>query len=242
MPPVFRQGHDQPRCQDPAWRHPVRSDTRLSPGRLPSVRFSTSRSSEEPRVPFYGPATHLAPLSPDSIDSPPSRHEPPTRATPCSLGLPRGSPRWNSGKMLLTDFCNRRTTRAPEDCSITERAAFAAPTPRCLPPDRCEGRGPTSIRWLSPRGAGPPCGNPTPVGLTLDGAGPALVASGTVFRHVAFRRARRRTALSGWSPHRSVVFSDGAARTTSDAPCRSRRSRLPGAFEPGPPSPALLVK
>lgn len=56
---------------------------------------------------------------------PSSRNEPPRRATPRLRGLPLGLPRAGEEKMLLTDFCNRHTTRAPVDRPISEREAFA---------------------------------------------------------------------------------------------------------------------
>ena len=71
---------------------------------------------------------------------PSSRNERPRRATPRLRGLPLGLPRAGEEKMLLTDFCNRHTTRAPVDRPISEREAFAVtdryraslrPTVRC---------------------------------------------------------------------------------------------------------------
>jgi len=140
MPPVFRQGHDQPPCQDPARCHPVRGDAGPSPGRLPSVRSSTLRPSGEPRDPSYVRATLLAPFRPD----PSTRPRPRGRAKgPCYPAPPRFASRlasWSLGKMLLTDFCNRLTTRAPVNRSTTEHATFAASTSQVLPFHRCEVR------------------------------------------------------------------------------------------------------
>jgi hypothetical protein len=143
LPPVFRQGHDQSRCQGPARHHLVRDAAGRGPrtpsvGSMPNlavergvlpvpVTFATSSSH-----PFAGP-----------IDSASSRDEPRVCATPRALGLPRGSPRWSSGKMLLTDFCNRLTTRAPEHRSMTEHAAFTASTTQVLPDSPTWARGPS---------------------------------------------------------------------------------------------------
>lgn len=64
-------------------------------------------------------------LSPDVMKLPSSRNELPRRATPPLRGAPFGSPRSRERKMLLTDFCNRHTTRAPVDRSISGHEAFA---------------------------------------------------------------------------------------------------------------------
>ena len=85
-------------------------------------------------------AYSLRTLSPDAMKLPSSRNELPRRATPRLRGLPLGYPRLSEEKMLLTDFCNRHTTRAPVDRPISEREAFAVtdryraslrPTVRC---------------------------------------------------------------------------------------------------------------
>jgi hypothetical protein len=62
-------------------------------------------------------------------------------------------------KVLLTDLCNRLSTRAPVERSISGRAACAAPTAEFFP-DR--GR-------VLPCSARPSCDDPTPAESTLDG-------------------------------------------------------------------------
>jgi hypothetical protein len=97
-------------------------------------------------------ANRPAPFSPGTTKLASSETEPPCHATSrrrSRLWETRG----DAKKMLLTDFCNRLTTRAPVDHSILERVAFtdtdvrcallrpafpwtsapfAAPAPRCL--------------------------------------------------------------------------------------------------------------
>lgn len=104
----------------------------MSPGRLPSARFSTLRPSEESRGPCYVRAKLLAPLSPDSFgpSSSGTRRRPAlSRAASARLSVRLGCAK----KMLLTDFCNRLTKRAPVNRSITERTTCVALTPQALP-------------------------------------------------------------------------------------------------------------
>jgi hypothetical protein len=86
----------------------------------------------------YSPRT----LSPDAMKHPSSRNELPRRATPRLRGLPLGSPRSSEEKMLLTDFCNRHTTRAPVDRSISGHEAFAIT-------DRYRASLRPTVRWTS---------------------------------------------------------------------------------------------
>lgn len=53
------------------------------------------------------------------------KDEPPRRASPRSFRFASRRPVRCEDKMLLTDFCNRLTTRAPVDRPTLEREAFA---------------------------------------------------------------------------------------------------------------------
>lgn len=87
-------------------------------------------------------------------------------------------------KMLLTGFCNQRSTRVPALRSTSERRAETLPTAR-----------PSRPKPGERRGARPPCGDPAPVGGALDGAPPASVESRTC-PACAGRRHRRSGATS----------------------------------------------
>jgi hypothetical protein len=135
-------------ARTPLDTNPLEQVPGLSPGRLPSARFSTLRPSEEIRGPSYVLAKLLAPLSPDSFVAPSSRacrrFALPRSASVCLSAL-LGS----SGKMLLTDLCNRLTIRAPVNRSITERTTCVVPTPQALPlagGSKPKPRIPTSVR------------------------------------------------------------------------------------------------
>jgi hypothetical protein len=65
------------------------------------------------------------PLSPDAMKLPSSRNEPPRRATPRSFRLASRLTVQGEDRVLLSDFCNRLTSRAPVDRPIPEREAFA---------------------------------------------------------------------------------------------------------------------
>jgi hypothetical protein len=86
------------------------------------------------------------------------------------------APLENSKKMLLTDLCNRLTTRALVDRSITGLAACAAGDRWILPRPRDPPKRDALIRVL-PSGAEPPCGNSAPAGHAFDDASPASVVS-----------------------------------------------------------------
>jgi hypothetical protein len=76
--------------------------------------------------------------------------------------------------MLLADFCNRLTTRAPVDHLIPERVTFVSPTAAAAerePVGDC--------------GASPPCGDPAPGGARLTALAPASVH----FDHFSSRSA-----------------------------------------------------
>jgi hypothetical protein len=92
-PPGFRQKTNTPRRQDPVRRHPVRGNAALEP-RVPSVgSISTLRPSEAFHDPCYVRAKDLASVRPKRSPRP-VKGVGPLRATPCNLGLPRGSPWW----------------------------------------------------------------------------------------------------------------------------------------------------
>jgi hypothetical protein len=129
-PPSLEPGHHRgfrtvaPAAQDAFRRFDLRPY-----GRVERFRVYVS-------VRAYSPRT----LSLDAMKLPSSRNELPRPATPRVRGLPLGLPRVSEKKMLLTDFCNRHTTRAPVDRSISGHEAFAVtdryraslrPTVRC---------------------------------------------------------------------------------------------------------------
>jgi hypothetical protein len=198
----------------------------MSPGRLPSARFSTLRPSEESRDPFYvrakRPRTLVARL--DRLALVPDA--PPNRAIPHRLGLPFGSP-WRDGKDASyrpLQSTHDTSTRKPLDYRAHDlRRADPAGPPACRDPKPKPEYRPAFVL----RGAGPSCDNPTPVGLALDGAGPAWARRDTVSPRPLSRSAASGRPCLERPPHRSVFFSDDAARPTSDVPCRLRRSRFP---------------
>jgi len=98
----------------------------LSPGRLPSTRCSTLRASEALRVPCDVRAKVLAPFRPTRSKTHLRLDEPPRRATSHRLGCGLSANLDAAKKMLLADLCNRLTTRAPVNRSISRRAACAA--------------------------------------------------------------------------------------------------------------------
>ena len=115
-------------------------------------------------------------------------------------------------KMLLTDLCNRLTTRAPTNRSIAGHAAFAAIATGSFP-DRDR---------VLPGDAGPPRRDPAPASDALDGAHqlrpirsrplPFLCSEGT------FGGQHRLFAMP---PCRGVLDHEQSWRTVSDAPCRA---------------------
>lgn len=166
---------------------------------MPSVgSISILRSSEALRVPCHVRAKVLAPFRPMRVSA--SRRDPsPHRATPCNLGLPRGSPRWPGEDASL------RPLQPTVDTSTRRPFDFRARSLRCT--DRRmlplllsleSGRG-----RVLPCDAGPPCGNPTPAGRVLDGTPPASADPYTVL--LAFRLGRSGHRL--WRCHLGVAFS-----------------------------------
>lgn len=136
MPPVFRQGHDQSRCQDPTRHHPVRGDVGPEPRASSAssiLDLAVERRASSFLLRFVRSPSH--PCRPTrSVRPRPGRTADPRYPAPPRFAL--RLPSVGSGKMLLTDICNRRTTRALVNRSITERTAFAAPTPQSSRPPR----------------------------------------------------------------------------------------------------------
>lgn len=229
MPPVFRQGHDQSRCQDPTRHHPVRGD--VGPEPRASSASSILDLAAERRVSrsLLRSRDLLAPLLPDSFDSSSSRTR--RRLALSHSALVCLSARLGSvGKMLLTDLCNRLTIRALVNRSITEHTTCVVPTPQALP--------------LVVPGAETPNANERSSCVAPDRLStirPRLVSRLTArsqLQPVATRCAVSSSLESetsgrpcGCPPHRSVVFSDEAVRPTSDVPCRPRRFRFPDIAE-----------
>jgi len=91
--PVFRQEAVTHAARTPDDDARLKAKPLVSPGCLPSARYSTSRTSEAIRDPFDVHAKVLAPLSHGAVRRSSSRELPPFRATPRPLGSPRGSPR-----------------------------------------------------------------------------------------------------------------------------------------------------
>lgn len=138
----------------------------MSPGCLPSVRSRSCDRAKPSAFPVTFARKSSHPCRPMRASV--SRQDPPPhRATPCNLGLPRGSPRWRGedASLRLLQSTVDTSTRGPLD--------FRARSLRCadrrmlpLPPRKREGR-------VLPCDAGPSCDNPTPAGRALDGAPPA---------------------------------------------------------------------
>lgn len=172
----------------------------LSPGRLPPARFSTLRSSEEPRRSCYGSCEAPRTLVARLVRSVLVQGEPPNRATPLRLGClaaPLGRLGQDASHRHLQSTYDTSTRK-----SLDYRAhGFRRADPAVLPPAaNSEPRPQARKRTFILRCAGPPCDNPTPVGPTLDGAGPASAGRHTVFHPAFSRRTRCRGALSGARP------------------------------------------
>ena len=185
-----------------------------SSGCLPSVRSRPCGRAK----PFAFPFTFARRLSHPfarSVRAGPVKTSPSSRATPCDLGLPRGSPRRHG------EDASRQPLQSTFDTSTRESFDFRA---RLAPPVRESGAltagcFPDRDRVL-PCGAGPPRGNPAPAGCALDGASPASIDTRTISPScrpeewvtvaVTTLARRFRPSIQGW-------------RSTSDAPCRSPR-------------------
>jgi hypothetical protein len=100
------------RTRDPASPHRLKHGKNRDPGRLPSVRFSISQSSEPVRV--YGKvcATGSHPFARAGVTLL-VRRAPPVRATRPQLQLASRLTSRATGKMLLADLCNRLPKRVP---------------------------------------------------------------------------------------------------------------------------------
>jgi hypothetical protein len=206
--PVFRQGHDQPRCQDPARSHLVRDDTGREP-RTPSIgsildlaaERRASRSLLRSREP-------LAPLSPEPATRPRPGDEPKVRATPRSLGLPRGSPRLELGedaphRLLqptydtstreLLDY-RARDFRRVDPAGASQRAGSGTEAP--FSNERFSCAAPNHLSAIRPRLAWR---------LTAQVQLRLLATRWSVLP--PFRTARRRVVRVGRPRHGSVVFS-----------------------------------
>jgi hypothetical protein len=179
-------------------------------------------------------AYSLRTLSPDAMKLPSSRNELPRRATPRLRGLPLGSPRSSEEKMLLTDFCNRHTTRALVDRSISGHEAFAVT-------DRYR----ASLR-LTRRCASTPLAIAAP--CCFAATRPQIGVRLTAYTELWLRRSQPRPHFWGGpstTPGGAPVprFYRPHARLTADAsdtPCRA--PRVPGKTrasfeEPGPLRP-----
>jgi len=75
-------------------------------------------------------------------------------------------------KMLLANFCNRRSTRAPVSSPDCRARSFTLGE-RCVDP--ADPSPPTKVGASDPRCARPPCGDPTPADPHIDGAVPASI-------------------------------------------------------------------
>jgi hypothetical protein len=120
--PACAGSRPEPPRQDPIPARRVRAGRLVGPGRLPSVRCSTSLPSRARMRSLFGNRS-LAPhpSRPARSGSPVTRSGRSVLPNPVLATLAGAAD--NAGKMPLTDFCNRPSARAP-----TESAGF----PRCL--------------------------------------------------------------------------------------------------------------
>lgn len=139
-------------------------------------------------------------MSPDSIGCPSSR-------TSRRLALPRSAlvrlaaPLGGTGEDASPRHLQSTYDTSTRQ-SLDDRArGFRRVDPMgCAHPLSLAAEASSSNVQCLPRGVGPSCDNPTPVGLTLDSAGPASACRDTVFRLVFSRSAWRRGTLSGAHP------------------------------------------
>jgi hypothetical protein len=193
----------------------------VSPERLRPARFSTLRSSEAARVPCYVRARSLAPFRP--MRSSPSVTRARRAVLPAAASVRLSAPLGRGEKMLLTDLCNRPTTRAP-DGPFDFRAPWLAPPQitECF----------VGVSRLLPRDAGPPCGNPAPARTRLTARRRASKALAASFQD-ASRRWRRSTSsgdrhLRCRSPPCAGLFGRSAGSTSvSLTPFVARRHAPP---------------
>jgi hypothetical protein len=104
------------RARDPASPRRLKHGKNRDPGRLPSVRSSILQSSEPVRVDDQVCATGSHPFARAGVTLL-VRRAPPGRATRPQLQLASRLAARATGKMLLTDLCNRPSKRAPKDRS-----------------------------------------------------------------------------------------------------------------------------
>jgi len=157
---------------------------------------------------------------------PSSRNELPRRATPRLHGVPLGSPRAGGEKMLLADFCNRHSTRAPVDRSISEREAFAVT-------DRYR----ASLR-LTVKCASTPLAVPAP--CCLAATRPQIDVRLTAYIELRLHRSQPRThfwagpsTTPGGAPVPRLCRPRARlAADASDASCRAPRALETDSFEP----------
>jgi len=129
----------------PVRARPLPGPRAPSIGKTPLLRAKQTLSA----FPLTFACSGLAPFHPRRAGSPcrgMSRRSVLSARPSVCLSAPLGA----CGKMLLTDFCNRHTTRAHANRSTPGHAAFAASTAR------------TPAQTGILRGARPPCGDPTP--------------------------------------------------------------------------------
>jgi hypothetical protein len=120
-----------PPCQDPDPRRPVKGN--VASRAQDTFGWLDARPCDRvrmERVPFDVPASYLAPFCPVRSRSAPSKSlEAPSRAELTLSWFTSRLPSIGASKMLLANFCNRLTTRAPVDRSISERADFRRADP-----------------------------------------------------------------------------------------------------------------
>lgn len=206
----------------PPWPGPelpprrLEHDGLIDPGRLPSTRSSTLRSRDaslRSRLGLRTSASH--PFARRGV-IPPCRGKNLRDVLPRAFSVCLSAPLDGVRKMLLADFCNRLTTRAPVDRLIPERGACASPTAATR---RAETR--ERLRRQ------PVFRRPGPRWSALDGAVPSF----GIFDHsrslpVAERWGVERRADTQWwlPPRRGVVDRVPGWRSTSDTLCRTPRA------------------
>jgi hypothetical protein len=156
--------------------------------------------------------SYVAPFRPvwgDPASSRPSLHPVLLRVFSVRLAAPLD----RAKKMLLTDVCNRLTTRAPVDRLVPDRVAFASPTAHRRPGLRpfAGVRRRTTLRQSSPGSS------------ALDGASRASVSSTTPLAVHRWTSSRGRPTLRP-PRRRGVVDHARRWRRTSDALCRAPQS------------------
>jgi hypothetical protein len=168
MPPVFRQGHDQSRHQDPTRRHLVRSDLGPEP-RTSSVGSILDLAAERRACgPCYGSRQAPRTLSPEPCDSASSKE------TSRRFVLPRAPSVCLAAPLVeLGEDAPHRLLQSTYDTSTRQSLGYRARSFRRIDPAGTSQLAvtvdtrPPVRRAVLLRGVRPPCGNPTPVGLRL---------------------------------------------------------------------------